>query len=71
MGQIVVNLHQRERDAVLKYIPLILSFILCVIVTHLNLTDHSYFNGIIMSIVSVLVLIELIKQTTSKDSKSS
>lgn len=48
----------------MKRLPLIISLILSVFVMLLNFSEHSYFNGTFMAIVSVFVLIELIRQST-------
>ncbi|WP_176222221.1 hypothetical protein [Tuberibacillus sp. Marseille-P3662] len=55
----------------MKRIPLIVSLILSIFVMFLNFSDDSYFNGTVMAIVSVLVLIELIRQSISTNNKSS
>lgn len=55
----------------MKQIPLILSFILCIFVAILNFSEHDFFNGMFMAIISLLVLIELVRQLTNKSEESS
>jgi len=57
-----------DRGVNLGKISLSIAFILSVFVTVLNFSGNSYINGTIMAVVSLLTLIELIRQLKNKNS---
>lgn len=56
-----------ERGVMMERLALTISLILSVIITFLNVNAHDYVNTTVMGIISLLVLIELLKSTKSKE----